>query len=445
MALGDVGKVVALVTVSAVLLGSVTHIREATAMTCADATADVTIEEANKVQLGDPKQANQTLVVDPKNPPPPPPDPKGVQLGDVIEVKITNLDKLYNKPCDPNGFVLFLNGYPIKGLKPYPPNDPKGGVLQFTLRTETSPPSWTPVLGRPPFLDPRAITVSVGFQDAFPLKPAAGKSLPVLQLNIIDNGWFVLWLILFCFMLVIFFWFALRTNIIRDGDPTEGIAETMGTYSLSKLQGAVWFFVILASYLLIGIVTGDFSHSINSTALILLGIGAGTVLGSAAIDASKNTPEARTRAHDEAAVIKVRLDEINTELQDINTRLERISSNLANKPISEVDKADLLRLKDQYLKDRADLSVEKEQKTSLHHKLTRQSENLLTDILSDANGVNFHRFQIVAWTSVLGLIFIKEVYDNLAMPVFDTTLMGLLGLSAGTYLGLKIPEPISPK
>ncbi|AIQ93145.1 protein of unassigned function [Methylobacterium oryzae CBMB20] len=36
-------------------------------------------------------------------------------------------------------------------------------------------------------------------------------------------------------------------------------------------------------------------------------------------------------------------------------------------------------------------------------------------------------------------------YRELMMPVFDTTLIGLLGLSAGTYLGLKIPEPAVPK
>jgi hypothetical protein len=49
------------------------------------------------------------------------------------------------------------------------------------------------------------------------------------------------------------------------------------------------------------------------------------------------------------------------------------------------------------------------------------------------------------WTVVLSIVFIKQVYENLAMPEFNTTLMGLLGLSAGTYLGLKIPEPTSPK
>jgi hypothetical protein len=52
---------------------------------------------------------------------------------------------------------------------------------------------------------------------------------------------------------------------------------------------------------------------------------------------------------------------------------------------------------------------------------------------------------MAAWTFVLGLIFVKGVYDDLAMPEFNTTLMGLLGLSAGTYLGLKIPEATTPK
>ena len=73
-----------------------------------------------------------------------------------------------------------------------------------------------------------------------------------------------------------------------------------------------------------------------------------------------------------------------------------------------------------------------------------QSECLITDILSDANGISFHRFQIASWTLVLSIIFVVDVWQNLAMPTFNTTLMGMLGLSAGTYLGLKIPEPTTP-
>ena len=76
--------------------------------------------------------------------------------------------------------------------------------------------------------------------------------------------------------------------------------------------------------------------------------------------------------------------------------------------------------------------------------LNGTSVNFIQDILSDGNGVNFHRFQLATWTLVLSIIFITQVYVELDMPVFNQTLMALLGLSAGTYLGLKVPEPTKP-
>ena len=60
------------------------------------------------------------------------------------------------------------------------------------------------------------------------------------------------------------------------------------------------------------------------------------------------------------------------------------------------------------------------------------------DILSDGSGTSIHRFQLAAWTVVLGIVFLHQVYATLAMPEFNTTLLGLLGISAGTYLGLKV-------
>jgi outer membrane murein-binding lipoprotein Lpp len=68
------------------------------------------------------------------------------------------------------------------------------------------------------------------------------------------------------------------------------------------------------------------------------------------------------------------------------------------------------------------------------------SKGFLRDILSDSSGYSFHRFQIFAWTIVLGIIFIASVYNSLTMPEFSTTLLGLMGLSAGTYIGFKFPE-----
>lgn len=66
------------------------------------------------------------------------------------------------------------------------------------------------------------------------------------------------------------------------------------------------------------------------------------------------------------------------------------------------------------------------------------SQGFLTDILSDANGYCFHRFQIFLWTVLLGVIFVGSVYDNLAMPKFSGPLLALTGISAGTYLGFEL-------
>jgi hypothetical protein len=67
------------------------------------------------------------------------------------------------------------------------------------------------------------------------------------------------------------------------------------------------------------------------------------------------------------------------------------------------------------------------------------------DVLSDANRVNFHCFQILAWTIVLGFIFIGQVYQKLAMSESSNTLLGLMDSNAGTFLELKIPEDTGPK
>ena len=68
------------------------------------------------------------------------------------------------------------------------------------------------------------------------------------------------------------------------------------------------------------------------------------------------------------------------------------------------------------------------------------SKGFIRDILRDASGYSFHRFQIFAWTLVLGIIFVSSVYNHLTMPEFSATLLGLMGLSSGTYIGFKFPE-----
>jgi hypothetical protein len=68
------------------------------------------------------------------------------------------------------------------------------------------------------------------------------------------------------------------------------------------------------------------------------------------------------------------------------------------------------------------------------------SRGFLQDVLSDEQGISLYRFQLFAWTLVLGVIFCASVYNGLEMPQFSTTLLGLMGISSGTYLGFKVPE-----
>ena len=47
----------------------------------------------------------------------------------------------------------------------------------------------------------------------------------------------------------------------------------------------------------------------------------------------------------------------------------------------------------------------------------------LEDLLTDSDGISFHRFQIVMWTLMLGFVFSVSVWRELKMPAFDTSLL----------------------
>jgi hypothetical protein len=66
----------------------------------------------------------------------------------------------------------------------------------------------------------------------------------------------------------------------------------------------------------------------------------------------------------------------------------------------------------------------------------RGSRGFFLDLVSDSNGVRFHRFQLCAWTLLLGVIFAATVYDDLVMPKFGDGLLALVGISATAHVGL---------
>ena len=322
---------------------------------------------------------------------------KAVELGNNIALQIDsaeNLAKLRAEAtCRKKPIVLYVNGEATENQYAGLTGADNNALVFFLRHAGGTHDFWNLLLGRPDF-NARTLRVTAGIQDQPPLAVKGDNTLTLTVLPPIAS---LFWVVIFLALCIGFFRIARESSILRDQLLDPSLTTKRAAYSLSKMQGAWWFFVILASYLLIGIVTGDFSNSINSTAVILLGIGAGTVLGSAAIDASK--------------------------LEQRKTELEQAKTARAVAVAAGTDTAAL------------DAKIEA---------LNGTSVNFIQDILSDGNGVNFHRFQLAAWTLVLSIIFITQVYVELDMPVFNQTLMALLGLSAGTYLGLKVPEPTKP-
>ncbi|MGR9257468.1 hypothetical protein [Rhizobium leguminosarum] len=68
------------------------------------------------------------------------------------------------------------------------------------------------------------------------------------------------------------------------------------------------------------------------------------------------------------------------------------------------------------------------------------SRSFLSDIISDGEGPTLHRIQVVAWTLVLGMIFVWNVFWNFNFVNFDTNLLLLIGVAQSMYLGFKWQE-----
>jgi hypothetical protein len=237
------------------------------------------------------------------------------------------------------------------------------------------------------------------------------------------DGWTATGIILLLAAFVFFIYLALCTPIIRD--PAQPISpDGLPPVSLGRCQMAFWFFLVAGAFFFLWLVTGRGDlDTITDSTLVLLGISAGTALGSAFIqrkDQGGNTPAPVVNYRADIAAAKERL----LTLKNDRTR------------IPQPDNAGLLKANDD---DTAKaMAALRESEDNLAAYRRANPHQFLTDLLSeDGKSVTFHRFQIVVWTLVLGVVFVSEVLTRLAMPTFSSTLLLLMGISSGTYIGFK--------
>ncbi|MFH0823060.1 MAG: hypothetical protein V2B18_09955, partial [Pseudomonadota bacterium] len=243
-------------------------------------------------------------------------------------------------------------------------------------------------------------------------------------------------LVLLGFAVAAFIWLAYASDIIRDVGEQPCIKEGMDRtnrkpYSLARLQMASWFFVVLAAYTYIWMVTGDLG-GLTPSVLTLMGISTATCLGSALVDSSSRTVD----QENERAKLKRERKEIEKPLTKGAGESNENKQGAQESPtIGEGSPAETQEV--QSPDDNPE--IKKLKLKELDMKIGDVTQGLIKDIISDDNGVSLHRFQMLGWTIVLTTIFVIEVRQGLAMPEFDSTLLGLMGISGGAYIGFKLP------
>lgn len=351
-----------------------------------------------------------------------------LELDDIIRVEITNLAE-WAKTNDVSKLVPYLNGREISGNYPEEIHVSKNHVHFHLHITPENRDAWVDLLGEPPGTS-RPVAFSVGPENHAPFDSVFDQTHPI-PLTVISPVYGVIALIVVLLTLGLFAWLARKTNLIREPGPCP-IPGKLKPYNLGRTQMAFWFFLIYVSYLVIWLVT-DALDTITPSLLGLMGISAGTALGEALIDSGKDTTKDN------------QLQDLIGEKQSLEQSIPALQSQLdsmnAKTNLTPEDTSNRDSLNKQLLDARTRLAQVTQQIQALGPmSAAGVSRGFISDILSDSSGYSFHRFQIFAWTIVLGIMFISSVYNRLTMPEFSATLLGLMGISSGTYIGFKFPE-----
>jgi hypothetical protein len=353
-----------------------------------------------------------------------------LEADDLITVEVEHLDDWAKNPADnPAKLVPYLSGLALRGDYPDEIHTAKNR-LHFHLRiTPENKKVWIDLLGAPHGLS-HAVSFSVGLENQSPFDTNYEEGTPVL-LTVISPKYGITALIIVLVTLVLLFWLARTTNIIREPGP-KPIGGKRRPYNLGRTQMAFWFFLVYASYVVIWLIT-DALDTITPSLLGLMGISAGTALSEALIDSGKDVASAS------------KLQDLAAEKEALEQSIPELQAQIAGIQAKETITPEDLSNRDNLSKQLQDYrtrfaQINQQNKAATPPASAGVSGGFLRDILSDGSGYSFHRFQIFAWTIVLGVIFVSSVYNGLTMPEFSATLLGLMGISSGTYIGFKFPE-----
>jgi hypothetical protein len=266
-------------------------------------------------------------------------------------------------------------------------------VLERDSNSDLNRKAWDSLLSQLQF-GPQRLQAGVGLNGKVPhLTPAEDLQFQVRNPTLITG---VIWV--GSVLLAVGLLAAICSGMVRESGP--------GTpYSLGKTQMAFWGLLVAISFLAVWLI-GHRMERIPPQVLILIGISGATGLGSVLINIKPKQP-----AQPAQPVQRVQPPQDAQPAQDAQ-QVQAAQQAQAAQPAKP-------------------------------HPLQWFLETMsrwFTDIISDGTGVSFQRLQVVIWTVILGFVFAWTVANTCSMPEFENTLLVLMGISNGLYLGFKIPE-----
>lgn len=358
-------------------------------------------------------------------------DPRLVYLGDSICMSVCHLDQLAkDAEAQQQPITLFVEGVDF-GIQPTAIDLYRGVLTIIFGRDEGNRDLWKPFLYDPLFKPTIPLNVSIGIRGGRPLPSAEGANLSVVLDKVYTDWSEWAWFAFLFAIVVALFLYARRSDLLRDGPALGGVRRP---YSLARAQMAWWFFLILIGFNFIWIVTGD-RDTIPPSLLGLLGISAATALAAVAITTRSAGVGGRRKLLDaEIASLDEALQRIAIDIDDAARR--------AADPAASALSATAAALQSALETKRAGLDALRARLVTERAGLTAivPSRGFWNDLVTDDRGaVSLDRFQIVAWSLVLGGVFLGSVIWGLTMPELNATLLALMGISSGTYIGFKLP------
>lgn len=341
-----------------------------------------------------------------------------IRMGEPLTVCIAGLyNWTYVQKNKPSTLRLAIGGHVLETIAPSTVGPPDQEYLNFIIKIDGSDSpdwkEWASIVeaARSPGHSELPISVAVT-----QTKQLAQSDFYAPLISYPEHSSYLV--LLFVLLLGALLVLAAKSNLLRYTVGKLPAPPNRPPFSLGLAQMALWFYLVLAAYVYICVTMRQVRIPIGS-ALGLLGISATTGLAAVFVDIQKKDPAADER------------NKLLVESASLNTRIGQITA--PNTALSSADGKEFAEKTSRLAEIGARLA-------QLPTPLPPSSKGIITDLLDDGDGISFHRFQIAIWTIVLGAVFVWGVYRNLTMPEFDASLLTLMGISSGTYVGFKFPE-----